>query len=82
MENPEEKLGDFRKKPRPNHQKAFAFHELAMKVQTNVERAREYPDFQDAEFISRVCHMYAASYTATIMGRVKNEDPDYFKDNE
>jgi len=53
-----------------------------MKVQTNVERAREYPDFQDAEFISRVCHMYAASYTATIMGRVKNEDPDYFKDNE
>jgi phosphoenolpyruvate synthase/pyruvate phosphate dikinase len=73
---------DFRKTPRQPQDKHFAINMDEMTGESNVQRYRKYPEYQDAEALARTCQLYAASYSQTMIMRIEKEDPNFFDDKE
>ena len=62
--------------------KPFAYESEQVAGASNGELLKKYSTYQDAEAMQKACLLYATSYSQTMMGRVLEEQPDFFEDKD
>ena len=69
-----------REQERQPHEKTFALRSSDLQGQKFKLSYNKNKSFLAAEEDFKRCMLYAQAYTATMMNRLNNEEPDYFED--
>ena len=68
-----------RRAARPEFEKPFNLTSTQVSGHSNGEAYKKYSDYKDADAMRTACMLYAGSYSAIMLHRVEEEQPDFFE---